>query len=357
MNDADAIERCLAAIAPLDGAARDAAVAEMNDKLKPPGSLGRLEELACRVAGIRGVARPAPPTAAVVICAADHGVAEESVSAYPREVTGLMLSSFASGGAAICVLSRDVGARLVVADLGVLEPPAAADGSTEILDLRVRPGTANSAVEPAMSLDEVRRAVAHGIDLAGRLIDDGVDLVALGEMGIGNTTTASALTAALLGCDASEVCGRGTGLDDEGVRHKEAVVSRVLARHQGVDSPVGILAAMGGLEVACLVGVIFGCAARRVPVVLDGFITTAAALVAAAWAPSSVDVMIAGHLSEERAHALQLEALGLEPVLALGLRLGEGTGAALAVGVVRAAVAVLADMASFTSLGLGPDGA
>jgi nicotinate-nucleotide--dimethylbenzimidazole phosphoribosyltransferase len=266
-----------------------------------------------------------------------------------------MLGTFAAGGAAVCVLGRQAGARLVVADLGVLSPPAPAEGAAEVLDLRVRAGTANSAVEPAMSAAEAYRAVRRGIDLAAGLVADGVDLVALGEMGIGNTTTASAVTARLLGVPAASVVGPGTGLDDDGVALKTRVVERVLARHPEARDPLDVLAAMGGLEVAALTGVVLGCAARRVPVVLDGFITTAAALVAARLAPACTDAMVAGHRSREPGHAVQLGALGLDPVLDLDLRLGEGSGATLAVGVVRAAAAVLDEMATFASLGLAEE--
>lgn len=357
MTDLSVIERTASAIRPADEQARRAAAAEMAAKVKPPGSLGAVEDLAVRLAGIRGTAALGPATPAVVVCAADHGVTAEGISPYPGEVTGLMLRTFASGGAAISVLSRQAGARLVVADLGVRSAPAPAPGEADVLDLRVRAGTGNSAVEPAMTIAECHRAVRHGIDLADRLAADGIDLVALGEMGIGNTTTASALTAALLGRSPEEVTGAGTGLDADGVRRKAAVVGRVLERHREATQPLDVLAAMGGLEVAGLVGVVLGCAAARVPVVLDGFITTAAALVACRVAPDCRDALVAGHRSAEPAHTLQLAALDLDPLLDLGLRLGEGSGAALALPLVQAALALLADMATFASLGLAADGA
>ena len=345
----DLIAETVAAIRPADAAARDAAAAEMGQKLKPPGSLGRLEMLAARLAGIRGAADPGTPTPAVVVCAADHGVAADGVSAFPQQVTGLMVDSFAAGGAAVCVLAREQGARLVVADLGVLEPrdhPA-------VLDRRVRAGTASSLTGPAMSREEAETAVGHGIGIVEELVADGVDLVALGEMGIGNTTAASALTALLLGLPAAEAVGRGTGLDDEQLAHKVDVVDRIVRLHSGVPSdPLDALAAVGGLEIAALVGVVLACAAHRVPVVVDGFITGSAALVAAQLAPESVDAMIAGHRSVEPGHTVQLKALGLDPVLDLELRLGEGSGATLALGVLRSSLAILADMATFESIGL-----
>jgi nicotinate-nucleotide--dimethylbenzimidazole phosphoribosyltransferase len=349
------IERTIAAVRPLDADASAAAAGAMDGKVKPLGSLGRLESLAARVAGIQGTPSPRVDSPAVVVCAADHGVAASGVSAYPQEVTGLMLQGFASGTAAVGVLARQAGARLVVADLGVLAPPRIAPGQREVLDRRVRAGTANSVEGPAMTLDEAQQAVAHGIGLADLLVDEGADLVGLGEMGIGSTTTASALTAALLERDPARVTGPGTGVTGEALTAKIAAVDAILRRHEEARGVWDVLARMGGLEVAALAGVVLGCAARRVPVVLDGFITTAAALVAARIAPAAVDAMVAGHLSPEPGHAVLLDALGLDPVLRLEMRLGEGSGATLAIPVVRAAVAVLAEMGSFADLGLAEE--
>lgn len=352
-TDAEAISAALKAITPTDAAAEAAARAEMDCKVKPLASLGRLEELAGRVAGIRANPSPPPPTAAVVVCAADHGIAAEGVSAYPQAVTGEMLATFATGGAAVCVLARQAGARLIVADLGVVDPPRLPPRGTAILNRRVRAGTANSANGPAMTLGQANRALRIGLDLVGDLVSDGVDLVAVGDMGIANTTTASAVTAALLGVDPAQVCGHGTGVDDDILAHKVATVRRALARHAPAGRPpIEVLARIGGLEIAALTGVILGCAAHRVPVVLDGFITGAAALVAARLAPSSVDAMIASHRSTEPGHGHQLAELGLDPVLDLQLRLGEGSGAALAIPLIVASVALLAEMATFDSAGV-----
>lgn len=349
MTDQSVLESTIHAIRPSSAQTLQEATAAMADKVKPLGSLGRLEDIATRIAAVRGTVDLPDPTPAVVVCAADHGVAGEGVSAFPQAVTGLMLTAFGTGGAAVAVLSRAAGARLVVADLGVIDPPAAPG----LLDRSVRPGTSNSVRGPAMTVAEATLALRHGIDIAHELIDDGVDLLALGEMGIGNTTTASALTAALLGCDAAAVCGRGTGLDEVQVAHKISVVDQILARHAAVfDDPLATLASVGGLEVAALAGVVLGAAERQVPVLVDGFITGAAALVAARLAPASTDALIAAHLSPEPGHALQLAALGLRPLLDLEMRLGEGSGAALAINLVRSAVAVLDDMATFASLGL-----
>ncbi|QWC86518.1 nicotinate-nucleotide--dimethylbenzimidazole phosphoribosyltransferase [Nocardioidaceae bacterium] len=339
-------------------AARDAATAEMDGKLKPPGSLGRLETLAVRLAGATGSATPRVEDPVVVVCAADHGITAQGVSAFPAEITGLMLRSFATGGAAVNVLAQQAGARLVVADLGTVAPPELGPDDSPVLDLRVRAGTADSTVEEAMTREEAERALAHGIRLGRRLIGEGADLLVLGEMGIGNTTTAAALSAALLGRPAEAVCGRGTGVDDAGYARKVAAVQAALDRHDlgpdhGAD-PVTVLAAVGGLEIAALAGVVLGGVEADVPVLLDGFITGAAALVAQALSPTSTRVMIAGHLSAEPGHAHQLEALGLDPLLRLDLRLGEASGGCLAVPLVRAAAAVLAQMATFASLGLAP---
>ncbi len=351
----DLIRRTVAAVRPLDAEASATAAAAMDGKVKPLGSLGLLEHLAARLAGIQGTSTPHVDRPALVVCAADHGVAASGVSAYPQEVTGLMLQGFAAGTAAVGVLARQAGARLVVADLGVVAPPPVEPGHNEVLDRRVRPGTGNSLEGDAMTVEEAEQAVAHGIGLADLLVDDGADLVGLGEMGIGNTTTASALTAALLGRDPARVTGPGTGVSGEVLAAKVRAVDAVLRRHGGDEGVWRVLAGMGGLEIAALAGVALGCAARRVPVLLDGFITTAAALVAAELAPACVDAMVAGHLSPEPGHAVQLEALGLEPVLQLRMRLGEGSGAALAVPVLRSAVAVLRDMGSFADLGLAED--
>jgi nicotinate-nucleotide--dimethylbenzimidazole phosphoribosyltransferase len=340
--DRDLLMATLAGIANADATAHATACELIEAKAKPPGSLGRLEELACRIAAIRG-ATPEPPRPAVVVCAADHGVADEGVSAYPQAVTGLMVATFVTGGAAVSILARQAGARLVVADLGVRTPIA----DRSILDRRIGPGTANAALGPAMTIAEVERAVATGIELVNDLVHDGVTLIAVGEMGIANTTAATALTAALLDVDPAAVCGRGTGIDDDRLTHKVDVVRRMLAVNQ-VDAgePLALLAALGGFEIAALVGLILGCAANRMPVVLDGFITGAAALVAASMSPACVDAMIASHQSAEPGHARILDALRLQPLLSLDMRLGEASGAALALPVIASSVALLRDMAT-----------
>ena len=304
-------------------------------KTKPRGSLGTLEEVAVRIGALQGIAVPATPECALVVVAADHGVAAEGVSAYPQEVTAQMVANFAAGGAAVNVLAREAGARLKVVDAGVGVP------------------TANITQGPAMTRSAAEAHVAAGRAVADEFAAGGIGLVGIGDMGIGNTTPAAALSAALLPAAPAAMCGPGTGLDDDGVARKVAAVTRALEVND-VDAadPLGVLAALGGSEIAVLVGVILECRAALVPVVLDGFITGAAALLAAAIDPSSVEAMIAAHRSPEPGHALVLERLGLEPLLDLGLRLGEGTGAALALPIVRSALALLNDMASFDDAGV-----
>jgi nicotinate-nucleotide--dimethylbenzimidazole phosphoribosyltransferase len=330
-----------------------AARAALDAKTKPPGSLGRLEEIAVRIATIRGTPSPGRLRASIVLAAADHGVAARGVSAYPQEVTSQMLANFAAGGAAICVLARAADADLHVFDLGVVSPP----GDPRVRDRRIAPGTSDIADGPAMTLGEAARCLAAGYDAAAELAEAGTGIVVLGEMGIGNTTSASALVAALLGVEPEAVCGRGTGVDDAGLARKIEVVRQALAvnRPQPADGP-GTLAALGGFEIGFLSGVAVGAAERGMVVLLDGFITGAAALVAERIAPGTKAAMLAAHLSPEPGHRLVLDALGLEPMLDLGLRLGEGSGAALALPLVHAALAILEEMATFESAGVADGG-
>jgi nicotinate-nucleotide--dimethylbenzimidazole phosphoribosyltransferase len=339
----------LARIEPADPTAARMAQEALDAKAKPPRSLGRLEDLVCKLAGIRGNSATLRP--AVVVCGADHGVADEGVSAYPQAVTAAMVAAFASGRAAVSVLARQAGARLVVADLGVRTPT----NHPGVLDRRIGAGTANAARGPAMSRPEADRAVATGIELASSLADEDVTLIAIGEMGIANTTTASALTAALLGVDPTSVCGRGTGVDDAGLAHKVDVVRRMLAVNE-VDTgePLSVLAALGGFEIGALVGLVLGGAARRVPIVLDGFITGAAALIAARLAPACVDAMIASHCSPEPGHARILAELGLDPLFSLDMRLGEASGAALALPLIGSSMAVVQEMATLDEVAAVP---
>jgi nicotinate-nucleotide--dimethylbenzimidazole phosphoribosyltransferase len=333
-----------------------AAAAETQRRLdtltKPPGSLGRLEELAVRLAALTG-GRPRVSAPVIFTLAADHGVVAEGVSAYPASVTAQMVENFLRGGAAVNVLARQAGARVVVADFGVATPLGAAAG---LVVRRFGAGTANMALGSAMAPAQAVDAVLAGAALAEEAIDGGADLVGTGEMGIGNTTAASAITAVLTGAPPDAVTGPGTGVDEAGRRRKVGAIERALRvnapdRADGLD----VLAKVGGFEIAGLVGVILAAAACRVPVVLDGFITGAAALIAVALAPAARHALFASHRSAEPGHALALRHLGLEPYLALDLRLGEGTGAALFVPLARAAAAICAEMATFKSAGVdGP---
>ena len=352
------IEETIARISHPDAAIAAEVQRALDVKTKPRRSLGRLEALAVQVAAIRGLLRPALPVKALVVMAGDHGVVAEGVSAYPPEVTGQMLLNFAAGGAAINVLARQVGAELVVVDMGVKSPvPETAPGARTIRRERIGPGTANFALGPAMTRAQMATAVATGIRIAAELAAKGVTLIGIGEMGIGNSTAASATCAALLGLPPAEVVGRGTGVDDEGLRRKTEVIERALAVNRPERSdPLDVLAKVSGFEIAGLCGVVLGAAAARVPVVCDGFIASAAALAAARRAPNVAGFLIGGHRSTEPGHARVLESLRLRPLLDLEMRLGEGTGAALAMVLVEAAVRVLAEMATFDSAGVSDSG-
>ncbi len=333
-----------------DGAAMDKARERMDNLIKPPGSLGELERIAVRMAGITGNPRPRVGKRSVIVMAGDHGVLEEGVSAAAQEVTGQMLSAFIGGVAGIGVLSRHAGANLTVVDIGV----AGEVNVPGVLNRKIRPGTANIAVGPAMTRNEAVAALEVGIAVAETEIEQqGSTLIALGDMGIGNTTPSSAILAVFGGYNAADITGRGTLINDEVLENKKRAVTRSLEvnkpdRSDGVD----VLAKVGGLEIAGLAGVILGCAARRTPVLVDGFITGAAALAAAAIAPACKDYMFATHLSAEPGHRMMLEMLGLTPVLQAGMRLGEGTGAVLVMHIIEGACKVLDEMITFQEAGV-----
>ncbi len=343
-----------AAVRPIPPEAEVPARGRLDRLTKPPGSLGRLESLAARVAALQGTDRPASRPRAVYVFAADHGVVEEGVSAYPAVVTQEMIRNFIRGGAAVNALAAAVEAGVAVVDIGVAgDPPGRVGDETvgpggRLLHRRVRAGTANLARGPAMSRATAEAALDVGASLAAAAAGAGVRLAAVGDMGIGNTTASAAVAAALLGLPPERVVGPGTGVDRAGLARKRAAVAAGRAALEAApDDPLGVLAGVGGLEIAGIAGFLVGAAAARLPVVLDGVITGAAALVAARLAPAAVDAWIAGHRSAEPAHASILEALGLEPLLDLGLRLGEGTGACLAMGLVAAACDALSGMATF----------
>jgi nicotinate-nucleotide--dimethylbenzimidazole phosphoribosyltransferase len=317
---------------------------------KPPGSLGRLEELVVRLSGISGCCPPPLRDPVIFTLAGDHGVVAQGVSAYPQVVTAQMVENFLRGGAAVNALARHAGARVVVADLGVAVPlPAHPD----LRDRKVALGTADMTRGPAMSAAQCAQAIEAGVALVDAERARGADLIATGEMGIGNTTAASAIVAALTGASPESVTGPGTGVDAAGRRRKVEAIRQALAVNRPVSADaLDTLAKVGGFEIAGLVGVILAGAAFRLPVVLDGFIAGAAALVAVRIRPEARGALLAAHRSAEPGHARVLEVLGLEPYLDLGLRLGEGTGAALGIGLARAAVVLLTEMATFKSAGV-----
>lgn len=339
------LENTCAAIVATDRQAAETAQRRLDGKTKPRRSLGRLEDLACKIAAIARCPRPPLPSKAIVVMAGDHGVAQEGVSAYPPEVTRQMLLNFAHGGAAINVLARQIGARLVVVDMGVRGPDQEIPG---VLGRRVRPGTDNFTRGPAMTVADAVSALEHGIAVAHGLADSGIGLVGIGEMGIGNTTAATALLAAFSGASPRDITGRGTGIDEATWARKIAVVERALSVNPSAGkSALEILAALGGFEIAGLAGVTLGAASRGVPVVLDGFIASTAALCAAKIVPHAAEYLVASHRSVEVGHRRVLSALGCDAILDLDMRLGEGTGAALAMPIVESALRILHEMASF----------
>lgn len=343
------LQRTIQAIRPLDAEAMKAA-AEHSDRLtKPPGSLGKLEEIAARLAGMGGSLPLAPSKKAIVVMAGDHGVCEEGVSAFPQEVTPQMVRNFLNGGAAVNVLARHVGADVICVDMGVKERIE----HEKLWVRKGRGGTSNIARGAAMSRDEAVQAVEAGIRVVQELAARGYGMFATGEMGIGNTTPSAALLTALGGIDAEASVGRGTGIDDAGLARKRQVVERAIAVNKpDAADPLDVLAKLGGFEIAGLAGVVLGAAAKRMPVVIDGFIASVAALIADRLAPHSRACMIASHLSEEPGHRAVLELLGLAPMLHLDMRLGEGTGAALAMPLIDAAVKIMREMATFESAGV-----
>ncbi|MGB6614316.1 MAG: nicotinate-nucleotide--dimethylbenzimidazole phosphoribosyltransferase [Trebonia sp.] len=345
------LEDTIAAVGPLDAAAVVAARERQEALTKPSGSLGRLEDVSVQLAGIASQCPPPLPEPAVVaVFAADHGVHAQGVTPWPQEVTAQMVANFLASGAAVNAIATQAGAAVCVVDVGVAADLPTAQG---LLSRKVRPGTADMTEGPAMTLEEARLAVETGIKVAADLVDEGYRCLITGDMGIANTTASAALIAVFTGSTPALVTGRGTGIDDPTWARKVEVVRRALDLHRcDTASPLETLAAVGGLEHAALAGFILGGAARRVPVLLDGVIACAAAVAARAFAPQVTDYLIAGHLSTEPGALRALDALGLQPLLDLGMRLGEGSGAVLALPVVAAAARVLRDMATFDSAGV-----
>ncbi len=338
------LQKVLDAIKPLDGIAMEKARARIDNLTKPLGSLGRMEDLAVQLAGINGDYFPGNNKKRVVVMAADHGVTEEGISAYPSEVTAQMVANFVAGGAAINVLARQFDVEVEVADVGVKVDT----NLPGVKRVRIKAGTANFRRHPSMSRSETLQAIFAGIECAEEAAEGGIKVLATGEMGIGNTTASSAVMAALTGYETSLVVGRGTGLDDEKLRHKQEVVSGALELHKPDPSdPLGVLSLVGGLEIAALTGLILGAARRSIPIVVDGFISSTAALVAVKISPLAWHYMIPSHLSAESGHALLMDYLNLKPYLNMGMRLGEGTGAVLGMQLVEAAARITLEMATF----------
>ena len=337
-------------IRPIDRQSVARAQARLDRLTKPIGSLGRLEQLAALYAGITGEEHPKLPRSVIFTLAADHGVTEEGVSAYPSGVTAQMVLNFLRGGAGVNVLASHVGTEVRVVDIGVAHDFGPMPG---LISRKVAYGTNNLSHEPAMTRDQAVGALEVGITLAHEGVREGIGLVGTGDMGIGNTTPSAAITAVITGNPVDKITGRGTGLDDTGLAGKIRVIERALARHQPDPAdPIGVLAKIGGLEIAGLTGVILGGAASRVPVILDGFIAGAAALIAAQLQPLCVEYLVASHVSVEPGHQAALGHLGLHPLFNLDLRLGEGSGACLGIGLVQAAIKILTQMATFDEAGV-----
>jgi nicotinate-nucleotide--dimethylbenzimidazole phosphoribosyltransferase len=337
-------------IQPVDVTLRGKAQARLDRLTKPLGSLGRLEELAASYVAITGELKPNVPHAVVFTFAADHGVTLEGVSAYPREVTPQMVLNFLRGGAGVNVLAKHAGVDVRVVDIGVDYEFGAVPG---LLSRKVMKGTNNLAVESAMTRSQAEQAVMIGVELATEVVREGIGLIGTGEMGIGNTTPSAAITAAMTGRPVADVTGCGTGIDESSRRHKIAVIERALDLHRpDMMDPLDVLTKVGGLEIAGLAGLILGAAAARVPVVLDGFIAGAAALIAVGLQPLCREYLIASHRSVEQGHRVVLDHLRLKPLLDLDLRLGEGTGACLGMDLVCAAIKIYTEMATFDEAGV-----
>ncbi len=337
-------------IQPVDSQGLEKAQARLNRLTKPLGSLGRLEELAARYVMITGEVKPSVPRGAVFTFAADHGVTEEGVSAYPREVTPQMVLNFLRGGAGVNVLARHVGVDVRVVDIGVDY-----DFGTvpELIARKVMRGTRNLLSEPAMTRAQAEQSVMVGVELASEAVQEGIGLIGTGDMGIGNTTPSAAITSVMTGRSVDEVTGRGTGIDDVGHARKVSVIRQALDLHRpDRTDALDVLAKVGGLEVGGLAGLMLGAAAARVPVVLDGFIAGAAALIAVGLQPRCREYLIASHRSVERGHQAIMDHLGVKPLLDLELRLGEGTGACLGMSLVCAAIKIYTEMATFDEAGV-----
>lgn len=337
----------LTSIKPVDKTLKPEIVQHLNSLTKPLGSLGKLENIVLQYCLITGRVTPEIGKKQIVVFAADHGVTSEGISAYPKEVTPQMVQNILNGGAAINVLAQHIGAEVRVVDIGVAASFESAPG---LWNRKVKPGTANIAAGPAMTEAEVIQAIETGIEMAANAKQNGVSLLGTGEMGIGNTTPSSALFAALLPCNVEEITGRGTGIDDQKLAHKVDIIKKALAVNKNkLSGPLSTLAALGGFEIAGICGLILGAAAHRIPVVVDGFISSAGALAACKICEAAKDYLFFSHCSAEKGHQTFFELFDAQPILDLDLRLGEGTGAALAMSIIEASVKLYNEMATFDS--------
>jgi nicotinate-nucleotide--dimethylbenzimidazole phosphoribosyltransferase len=344
------LEQTLHKIKPLDEAVMRKTQARLDDLTKPPGSLGVLEDIAKQIAGITGCVIPHLPKKAAILMAGDHGIVKEGVAPFPQEVTPQMVMNFVNGGAAMSVLTRHENARLYVVDIGVASD---LPDVPSIIKRKIAYGTKNMAEGPAMTEKEATQAIEVGIEITERAIREGAGIIAIGEMGIGNTSPSSAIIATYSKLKVKGVVGRGTGVGDERLKTKIAAIEKALEVNKPNPSrPLEVLARVGGLEIAGLTGVVLACAANRIPVIIDGFISGAAAVIAGEMAPLAKNYMFGSHLSEEPGHKVMLDYLGIKPMLMMNMRLGEGTGAALAMNLVDASLKILKEMATFSEAGV-----
>ena len=344
------LDTTLADILPVDRGLEEDILNHLDNLTKPPGSLGRLESLAVKYCLAMQTTSPGLGKKMIFTFAGDHGVVEEGVSAFPKDVTPQMVLNMLYGGAAVNVLARHADAEVYVVDIGVDNTLTDVPG---LIGKKVRQGTANMTKGPAMNLAEAVQAVETGITLAHKAADDGAGLIGTGEMGIGNTTPSSALFSVLLPCDVQDITGRGTGIDDRKLEHKVRVIQKAISVNQDqFADPLSTLAAVGGLEIAGICGLILGAASKKVPVVVDGFISSSAALVACKMCAPVKDYLFFSHLSAEAGHGVFMEKFGIKPILDLGMRLGEGTGAALAMMIIEAGIKIYNEMATFDSAGV-----
>jgi nicotinate-nucleotide--dimethylbenzimidazole phosphoribosyltransferase len=345
------LESLINEIVPVNRNIEPAITAHLDNLTKPRGSLGRLEEFALRYCLATGTATPVLGKKRIYTFAADHGVVDEGVSAFPKAVTPQMVRNMLGGGAAVNVLARHAGVEVRVVDMGVDDP---LDNAPELIRKKIGHGTANIARRPAMTFDDAQRAVMAGAGLAAEAVANGVTLIGTGDMGIANTTPSAALMAVLLPCEVEAITGRGTGIDDAGLERKITVIRRAIDfnRERCKDGPLAVLAALGGFEIAGICGLVLGAALSRTPVVVDGFISSAGALAACRICPQTADYIFWSHCSGERGHATFFNLFGVRPILDLGMRLGEGTGAALAMTIIEAAIKVYNEMATFESAGV-----